>query len=574
MLLRLTLTSFLVTLLSVCFSTGSLGDTAFVDLTKEEREWLSDKSFLRVGVGRAFPPFMWAEENNGKTEFKGIVKDYIELLSRRLDIEMEVVFDKPFDELLDDARSGKIDLFPLLSYTPDRSEFLDFTQPYLRYPMVIITRDDGPLVKSISDLKGKRFAVVKHLVIYSKIQQDYSDLNLDFVFSKKVDENLDLIATGKADACIINLAAASTYIYNKGLSNLKIAAEVDWEPIAYSMAVRNDAPILKAIIEKAISSLTNEEKASISKRWIKLEFDTGVKVELIVRWVFVIAAVILLFATIFIVWNRRLMQEISAKEKAQTKLLESEEKLKLYSENLEKVVEEKTAELKIIQQEALVKEKLAAIGQLAGGVAHDIRNPLGAISNSIYYLGEIESEINDTRLSKHTKLMFAEIQRANEIISDLLEVSREVDPDFRMCDIHPIIEDALNESVYQLGEIDIKKTFGSLIPEIEIDRLQVQRVLVNLIVNACQAMNEKGTLTIETFLESSHVYISISDSGQGIIAENIERVFDPLFTTKAKGVGLGLAIVKSFVEKNRGEIEISSSSDTGTTFTICFPIST
>ena len=195
-----------------------------ISLTDEEKRWLEGHRTLALGVGVAFPPFMWIEKKDGRNEFKGMVADYVDIVGQRLGIDMEIVFGIPFDEALERGRTGRIDLFPCLSQTPERSQFLLFTEPYLSFPMMIIMREGAPIVGRVEDLNGKRLAVVRHLVVYSKMENDYSGLGLDYVFTKTVDENLDAVSLGRADACIINLAVASYYIQKKGLTNLRVAA--------------------------------------------------------------------------------------------------------------------------------------------------------------------------------------------------------------------------------------------------------------------------------------------------------------------------------------------------------------
>ena len=211
-----------------------------VSLSGEERKWLTEHRTLRLGVGVAFPPYMWVEKKDGRHIFEGMVSDYVDLLGERLGVDMQIVFDIPFNEALERGRTGRIDLFPCLSKTPERAQFLLFTKPYLSYPLVIITREDAPIIGGLKDLEGKRFAVVKHLFVYSKMQNDYPNLDLNYVFTGKVEENLEAVSLGRANACIINLAAASYYIQKKGLTNLRIAASVDWEGVQLAMGVRKD----------------------------------------------------------------------------------------------------------------------------------------------------------------------------------------------------------------------------------------------------------------------------------------------------------------------------------------------
>ncbi len=287
-------------------------------LTERETQWLSEHPKLRLGVGVAFPPFMWVEKGaDGRPVFKGMVSDYLHILKDRLGVDFEIVFNITFDKALALGRAGKIDLFPCLSKTPERSQFLLFTEPYLSYPLVVITREDAPVVGGLRDLQGKRLAIVKHLFVFSRMQSAYSNLALQYVFTRTVDENLEAVSTGQADACIINLAAAVYYIQRKGLTNLRIAAPVEWKDTALSMGVRKDWPILKGILQKALSSISQAEKDRISQRWIRVDYEPGVDVGRIWRWSLGIGSGLAILFSLIIAWNRRLRKEIEGREKAE-----------------------------------------------------------------------------------------------------------------------------------------------------------------------------------------------------------------------------------------------------------------
>lgn len=299
---------------------ASNGHSSQIVLSEEEQQWIKNNHKLKLGVGTAFPPFMWIDQKEGNPSFKGIVSDYVNLLSDRLNIDMEIEFGISFKEALSKGKDGQLDLFPCLSNTPERRQFLLFTEPYLRYPMVIITREDAPLVGGIEDLEGKKIAIVKHLVVYSKLQNDYPGFNLDYLFTEKVDENLEAVSFGRADACIINLAAASYYIHLKGLTNLRIAAPIGWNGVHLSMGIRQDLPILKGIIEKGLRSISQSEKDEISQRWIRVEYKPGVDMGLIFRWVLGLGGTFSIIFFIILAWNRRLQKEITGRKKAEKKL--------------------------------------------------------------------------------------------------------------------------------------------------------------------------------------------------------------------------------------------------------------
>ncbi|MCG8618306.1 MAG: transporter substrate-binding domain-containing protein, partial [Desulfobacterales bacterium] len=126
-----------------------------IPLTITEKQWLAEHPVIRVGVGVAFPPYMWVEKKEGRPhQFKGMVADYLDVISRRLGVQMNIIYDIPFDEALVRGRRGDIDFFPCLSNTPDRGQYLLFTAPYLTYPVVIITRENVPDIHNINDLAG------------------------------------------------------------------------------------------------------------------------------------------------------------------------------------------------------------------------------------------------------------------------------------------------------------------------------------------------------------------------------------------------------------------------------------
>jgi len=256
----------------------------------------------------------------------------------------------------------------------------------------------------------------------------------------------------------------------------------------------------------------------------------------------------------------------------------SNEELRATEEELRAINEELKAtneELKGAQEKLVRSEKLAAIGQLAGGVGHELRNPLGAIKNAVYYVrGKVaKSELAQTepRVMEFLGIVDDEINSSNKIISDLLTFSRVGKPAVSPARIENVIDDAVAHCAIP-ENIELTKEVAANLPEIQIDTDQIRQVLVNLITNAVQAMPEGGKLAIAVRQKDSSIQVEVVDTGCGIPEEARGKLFEPLYTTKAKGIGLGLAVCKSIIERHDGHIEVESSVGKGTTFAVKLPL--
>jgi PAS domain S-box-containing protein len=280
-----------------------------------------------------------------------------------------------------------------------------------------------------------------------------------------------------------------------------------------------------------------------------------------------------------------------------TERVRAEEALREHSERLEEMVEERTRELREAQERLLRREKLAALGQLAGGVAHELRTPLGAIKNAAYYLNLTLSEgtlgeAPDPGVKEALEILDKEVGTSERIIRSLLDFARTRTPARQEASINDLVREALSripvpESVRVLRQLD------ESLPAILADPDQLSQVFGNLILNAVQAMPDGGCVTISTELiepdlicnpqsatlapalragASAGVRIQVSDTGAGIPKENREKLFEPLFTTKPKGIGLGLALVKTLVEGHGGSMEVASEVGKGSTFTVRLPL--
>lgn len=235
------------------------------------------------------------------------------------------------------------------------------------------------------------------------------------------------------------------------------------------------------------------------------------------------------------------------------------------------------------EEELIRSEKLASLGQLAASVAHEVNNPLAGILVYVklflkkYREEKLQTEKSQEQLLKVEK----ELERTTRIIRNLLDFSRQSEPNMRALDINKVIEAALSlvGNQINLENINLEKRLDPDLPLVMADFDKIQQVLINIILNATQAMPEGGKLTIATSAaedviigdsRKNTVRIDIKDTGVGIAKENLSKLFTPFFTTKGKGkgVGLGLSVVHGIIGKHKGKIEVESEPNTGTTFSV------
>jgi PAS domain S-box-containing protein len=253
-----------------------------------------------------------------------------------------------------------------------------------------------------------------------------------------------------------------------------------------------------------------------------------------------------------------------------TERKQMQKKLEEYSQHLEALVEQRTRQLKEAQEKLIKSERLAAIGEVAAMVGHDLRNPLTGIKGATYYLKTKLYSKMDEKTREMLELIEADIEYANKIITDLLEYSREVHLELTETNPKTIITETLHLIKVPKNIQIINRTRKE--PKIRIDIEKMARVFHNLVINAIDAMPNGGKLTITSRKTKDAVEFIFKDTGIGMTKETMEKIFTPFFTTKAKGMGLGLPICKRIIEAHGGKITVESAVGEGTTFILTLPI--
>jgi PAS domain S-box-containing protein len=250
--------------------------------------------------------------------------------------------------------------------------------------------------------------------------------------------------------------------------------------------------------------------------------------------------------------------------------IQAEMKLQQYSQHLEEMVEARTRELQTAHDELLVKERLAVLGHFSGNISHELRNPLAVIDSAAYILKR-RLAAEDDKIQHYLKNIRDNVQKATDIIESLLSLSRMEKPKTNPQDLAGLIQDAAHGG--RIPEtVKVVTDMPKAPVSVPVDSEQIRMALKNIITNAVQAMGGEGELTVSARVtDDDRAELTISDTGPGIPADQLEKIFEPLFTTKAKGIGFGLAITKMIVDNHGGMVRAETAPGGGARFVIMLP---
>jgi len=694
MKLRIAFTLLFTCLLFPTFAQSSTN----LDLSDAEKEHLSAKGRVTMCVDPNWMPYERIDEQ-GKHE--GIAADFMSEFQKGIPVPIELVLTESWKESLEAAKSRQCDILSLLNESPQRREFLNFTDPYLTDSVVIVVRNDVFYLEGLESLSGRKLGIVEGYVYEEKIRKQYPEIKIISV--KSVGDALRKVSDGEIYASLDALFIITRHIQELGLSNLKIVGQTGLDN-AFRVGVRKDDPILLSVFDKIIKNLDDETRNAILGRWYTVKFQHGTDWRVVwqVTGIAIIILCLLGYNTLLTRrFNRKLSEandlllnknqeldkgnielrdEITQRKKAEEALQQEKDRFakfldiagvillamnadqevilmnkkgcgvlgysheeiigKNWFDNFlperlrEEVVEvynklvagevepvedyenpvliksgeerliawhnvvlydeqgkfmytvssgEDITERKQMENDLLKAKKLESVAVLAGGIAHDFNNILTGI------LGNISLALFEADLSDRTKQFLSEAEkaslRAKDLTQQLLTFAKGGEPVRKTSSLESVIKDSANFVLH--GD---KVACHHSIPEdlwlVDIDKGQVSQVIQNIVLNASHAMPEGGTVNVTCSNVSSgdipgapllhkgkFVKISIQDSGIGMTANVVDKIFDPYFSTKHDGSGLGLAITHSIVIKHDGHISVESSPDIGTTFTIYLPAS-
>lgn len=535
-----------------------------------------------VGGDHNYPPYEFLDEDGQPAGYNvELTQAIAEVMGLKIKVKLG-----SWDEMRQALERGEVDALQGMIFSPERNKIFDFTPPHTIVHQSIFARKSASKIKDLKELAGKELVVQRGGFMHDYLLQNHVEAKLILVDTHA--EALRLLASGKYDYALSGNLPGLFLGKKLGLSNIKPVGK----PFAgqnYCYAVKKGNKELLTLFSEGLAILKNTGRhQQIYDKWLSSVEPRGIAWKKIVRYGSFILIPLLLILILTVVWSRTLQLQVAIR----TKALEKE------------VLERKkaTEELQLRQEQLIQADKMTSLGTLVSGVAHEINNPTGLLLlnlpslEKIYRVSEAALEerfkndgdfsiggLKYSLLRSEAPRLFGEMQdsaqRIKRIVDDLKGFSRQGDADTsQLVELNQVIE-----ATVRLAENSIKKAtnhfFVNLadeLPPFRGDGQRIEQVLVNLLLNACQALpGPEKSITIHSFFDSqtSRVGVEIRDQGIGIPTENLSRLTDPFFTTKREtgGTGLGLSVSAGIVKAHRGELKFHSAPGQGTKVTLLLP---
>ncbi|MGE0085757.1 MAG: transporter substrate-binding domain-containing protein [Desulfococcaceae bacterium] len=521
-----------------------------ISLTEEESYWIRSHPVIRVASDPNWAP---VEFLDAKGQYQGIAIEYLKIIGDMTGLQFETIQNMEWKDLIPKTAARQMDMFSCLSQTPERNRHLLFTRPWLSVPVVIFTRNEITYVGKLTELRGRKVAVVQDNAAAEWLLRDYPDMEL--VYMENIPDALEKLESGQVFAFVGDILSTGYYLGKLRHPAIKVAGDTPYV-YAQSLAVRNDWPILAQILQKALDAIPETERNAVYQQWISVKYERVADYSLI--WKVLTPAFVLIL--LFLYWNRRLSAEITQRSQAQKELRKARDAAEFA--NRSKSV-------------------------FLANMSHEIRTPMNAI------LGYTQIMSQDGTLTAEQQKYLHIIGRSGEhllsIINDILEMSKieagktELNP--VSFDLHGLIHDL--EMMFQIRTsakgLQLEVLISDDLPcYVFADEGKIRQVLINLMGNAVKFTKEGGiVLRVAKKQEISEtdactVCFEVEDTGSGISAENLDRIFQPfeqkMDDRNIEGTGLGLAISREYARLMKGDIQVRSEPDKGSCFTFLIPL--
>jgi len=539
---------------------------------------------VRVGGNRGYPPYEFIDSNGNPAGFTvDLLKAIADVMGMKLDIRLG-----EWAKVHDDLLAGRIDMTLGMSQSTDREKVFDFPSPHTIVQHAIFARKETKAVKSLEELRGKKVIVHRNGVMHQQLlKMGFSD---ELVFAETPADGLRLLSSGEADYAVAALLPGMYIIREHKLTNLQPVAR-DVMSFKFSFAVREGDAQLQAQLNEGLAILKKTGKyQEIYEKWLGVLEPSHLSRAKAIRYGAAILLPLLLLLGAYIFWSRLLKRRVDQRT----------------AELAREIGEKKKAldDLRRHQDQLIQADKMASLGVLVSGVAHEVNNPNGLILLNMPIIAQTcEDALLLLEETYRTKGDFdlggISYSRMREemphILDETAEAARKIKrivedlKDFARQDIGEIVEKIdFNEVIraaLRLVEPTTRQATNHLSINLSVEPLfvrgsaqRIEQVVINLMVNACRALpdREKG-ITVTTSLDRKQqaVIMQLSDEGVGIPLENLHKVTDPFFTTNREngGTGLGLSISAGIVKELGGTLKFDSIVGVGTTVTLSLPAS-
>ena len=532
------------------------------------------------GGDSQYPPYEFLDEN-GKPS--GFTVELTQALAEVMGMDIEIRLG-PWEEIIEAFKQGEVDVMQGISYSQERASLYEFSQPYTLIHHSIFTRDETKGITTIESLAGKKVLVQNGGIMHDTLKNN--TLGIPPVPVPFQTQALRLVAAGKYDHAIVaNLPGLYTISENR-LTNIKRRGN----PVAiqrYCYAVLKGNTALRAQISEGLAILKNTGRLrKIHSSWLGV-LDPAIAPRKLIITASIIIGLMAIIIIGSILWSRTLKHEVA---------LRTEELAKEIAER-----KEAHKELETRQKQLLQADKMASLGHLVSGIAHELNNPNGLLLLNIPLLVDAFNEIHPileerfketgdfsvaglpySRMRVELPQLLGETTEAarqiKSIVEDLRDFSRQSDEALQCCSINALATNALRlvRKSVEKATSNFSVTLETGLPAVTANPQRIEQVVINLILNACQALEHRNaTIALKSGYDSSEgmVFLEISDEGIGIPEENMVHITDPFFTTKRStgGTGLGLSVSAGIVRSHNGTLTFVSTPGKGTTVTLSLP---
>ena len=536
-----------------------------------------------VGGDRDYPPYEFIDSNGKPAGYNvELTKAIAEVMGMQVEFRLG-----GWSEQLRDLKEGRIDLLQGISWSEQRAYSIAFTPPHTIVNHAIFARRETPPVSSLPELKGKKVALHRDGIMYEElIRLGYGK---DLIPTPTPADALRLLAAGQCDYAVVAIVPGMYIIRENNLSNLvPVARSVASQKYGYGLRKGNDE-LLARITEGLLILKKTGQYDAIHTKWLGVLEPKGLAKAKAIKLAALVFVPLLLVLGGTVIWSRSLQKEVARRT------------ADLTHEIAERIAAEE--ELRCNQQQLVQADKMAALGVLVSGVAHEINNPNGLILLNMPILKDVCADTLELldqhcpdqdqirlgglaycRMRDELPLMLDEMQdgarRIKRIVEDLKDFARQDDAAvMEVLDLNHVTQAAVRlvERSLRSATNHFEAAYTESLPLVRGNSQRIEQVLVNLLLNACQALSDPGRgIFLHTFVDraANMVGVSVRDEGCGIAPEHLDRLTDPFFTTKREsgGTGLGLSVSAGIVKEHGGSLQFSSPPGQGTTVILLLPI--